>query len=721
MTKYILIILTIFYSNFIFAQISEGGIPVSWKESIPDNNISYYLLPDIQTPTKSINTDKHGSFVFAKIIEFNKDIKNAGTHTKLPNGDNLWRIKIKSAGAYSLNFTFSRFLIPDGAQVFIYTPGRMHKLGAFTGKNNKPYGLLSIAPIQGDEIIVEYYEPEDVDFSGELTIGDVGHDFLNIFAHKDGQYGASGDCNIDINCPEGADWKKQKRAVCRLIINNNLLCSGVLVNNTGNDKTPYVLSANHCIDNNNAAQHTVFVFNYESPTCNGPDGSVEQSISGAELVATKNRNQGFLDFTLLKLSNDVPDGYKPYFAGWDSRTDKPANGTCIHHPWGDVKKISQDYDSPDVSTYLGWGYDPQSFWRVNYWDKGTTEGGSSGSPLFNQDKRIVGTLTGGEASCETDSCDYFQMFAVCYDKYSADTLQLKHWLDPNNTGAEFIDGLDTESQENEVADLINVTHWIEGQKLALYTANDGGYLAGNNAYQDKAKAEFFNKIEFGNRNAVTGAYIAFGYATGNNEQQIELQVIKDNMGIPSSTVLGSSFASLEEIKDKADKDYVYYKFEPPVEINSSIYLSIVLPQVEGDTVALMTVEEADINTAWELNRDNEWRPYSDSDNSWGIKLSHLIALEIGRFTSINEECASNNNLNIFPNPAIDIINITTDNNIKINNVSVYNNLGIKVITIAGSDFIYPNYSINILSLNSGVYFITVSGENNIYSKSFIKK
>jgi V8-like Glu-specific endopeptidase len=718
MTKYILIILTIFYGNFLFAQISEGGLPVSWKESIPANNISYYLLPDAGETPKNINADKHGSFVFAKVIEFNKDIKKAGTHIKLPNGDNLWQIKIKSAGAYSLNLTFSRFLIPDRAEVFIYTPGKMRKLGAFTSKNNKPFGSLSVAPIQGDEIIIEYYEPEDVDFNGELIIGDIGHDFLNIFTHKDGQYGASGDCNIDVNCPEGADWKKQKRAVCRLIINNNLLCTGVLVNNTNNDKTPYILSANHCIDNNNAAQHTVFVFNYESPSCNGPDGSVEQSISGAELIATKNRGQGFLDFTLLKLSSDVPISYKPFFAGWDSRTNQPQAGTCIHHPWGDVKKISQDYDSPDVSTYLGWGYDPQSFWRINYWDKGTTEGGSSGSPLFNQDKRVVGTLTGGEASCETDSCDYFQMFAVCYDKYSTDTLQLKHWLDPNNTGAEFIDGLDTESQETEIADLINVTHWSEGQDLALYTANDGGYLAGNNAYQDKAKAEFFNKIEFGNRNAVTGAYIAFGYATGNNEQQIELQVIKDNMGIPTSTILGSAFASLGEIKDKADKDYVYYKFEPPVEVNSSIYLSVVLPQVEGDTIALMTVEEADINTAWELNRNDEWRPYSDPDNSWGVKLSHLIALEIGRFTAINEKSA-NNDFNIYPNPADDAINITTNKNTAISNISIYNNLGIKVINIA--DVNYYNYSINLSSLNPGLYFITISSENQVFSKPFIKR
>ncbi len=719
------VILSILLAHIIIsisvAQISQGGLPYSWQQTLQKGLPDAILLPAVQIP-KIENRDftKHGTFAFAETIEFNKSIDKAGEWIQLDNGDRLWRIRLKSEGAYSINFTFSKYLIPEGAEVFVYSPDKTYKIGAFTDKNNKEYGSLAIAPIPGDEIVIEYYEPEDVDFNGELTIGTIGHDYLNIFGKKDGQYGASGECNIDVNCPEGANWQVQKKSVCRMIINNSLLCSGSLVNNTSQNKAPYVLSANHCVNNQTKAENTVFVFNYESPTCDGPDGSVDQSISGADLVATKNNNQGYLDFTLLKLSTDIPLNYKPFFAGWDSRGTTPEKETCIHHPWGDVKKISHDFDPADVVSYVGWGYDPNSFWRINYWDNGTTEGGSSGSPLFDQNKRIIGTLTGGEASCSVDSCDFFQMFSVTYDKYADYDLQLKHWLDPLNSGVAFLDGMDTESGDTEVADLINVAHWVAGQNLAFYLANDGGYLAGNNIYQDKAKAEFYNKTEFGNRNAVTGAYVAFGYATGRDNTMIELQVLKDNMGSPS-TLLGSAKATLKEIKEKADKDYVYCSFDPPIEINGSIYLSVVLPQYEGDTVALMTVEEAEVNTAWEFNYDEEWWPYSHPDNSWGIKLSHIIALEIGRFTAINETPDFADNIKLYPNPATNEININlgSEHNKKVD-IEIYEVFGRLV-----SQNIYPDknsdINIDISGLQAGFYLVAINIDGKTITKKFVKK
>ncbi len=722
MKKFILSFLFVQFAIIVsIAQISQGGLPYSWQQTITEQLLNTTLLPAVQIPKlNNKNIDKNGSFVFAEIIKFNKNTNEVGKWIELDNGDRLWRIRLKSEGAYSINFTFSRFLIPEGAEVFVYSPNRTYKLGAFTNKNNKIYGSLTIAPIPGNEIVIEYFEPEDAEFNGELTIGTIGHDYLNVFGVKDGQFGASGECNIDINCPEGDNWQVQKKAICRLIINNSRLCTGSLINNTSLNKTPYVLSANHCISTQSEAENTVYVFNYESPSCNGPDGSVDQSISGADLIATKNNYQGYLDYTLIRLSTDIPLNYKPYFAGWDSRGIIPEKETCIHHPWGDVKKISRDFDPAEIVSYVGWGYDPNSFWRINYWDNGTTEGGSSGSPLFDQNKHIIGTLTGGEASCTVDSCDYYQMFSVAYDKYSDYDLQLKHWLDPLNSGVEFLDGLNTESGNTEVTDLINVVHWVVGQSLAFYLANDGGYLAGNNIYQDKAKAEFYNKNEYGNRNAVTGAYVAFAYATGRDDEMIELQVLKDNMGMPS-TLLGSAKVTLKEIKEKADKDYVYYNFDPPVEINSSIYLSVVLPQYEGDTVALMTVEEAENNTAWELNYNNEWIPYSHPDSSWGIKLSHIIALEIGRFTAINEKPNLVDIIKLYPNPATNKINIklnpTCNKNVSIEIYEVYGRLVYKKL----NSNINNEFNIDISKLQAGFYLMAININGKVITKKFIKK
>jgi hypothetical protein len=90
------------------------------------------------------------------------------------------------------------------------------------------------------------------------------------------------------------------------------------------------------------------------------------------------------------------------------------------------------------------GSEANGVWQVE-WDRNTTtEGGSSGSPLFNQDHRIIGQLWGGGASCSNLSApDYYGRLSNSWNPSgSNNTNQLKFWLDPNNTGASFIDGFD---------------------------------------------------------------------------------------------------------------------------------------------------------------------------------------------------------------------------------------------------------------------------------------
>lgn len=420
-----------------FSQISHGGMPLSWHKSMQIVEPKPLTLPTIVAPNASKSTiQKNGSFTFAELIELNKWSYEVGNWTILPGGDKLWMLRLKSGGAYSLNFTFDKYLLPEGAQLFVYTPDHKHKLGAFTYKNNKPYGSLAIAAIPGDEIIIEYYEPVEVEFEAELKIGSIGHDYLNIFGSKDGQYGASDTCNIDVNCEEGKDWQKHKQAVVRIISHNTGLCSGTVLNNARYDKQPIVLTASHCFINKKTPENSVFYFNYESPGCNGPDGETDQTISGAILLADKEKDNGYLDFSLIKLSEQIPEEYEPYFAGWDATGNAPQSTVCIHHPWGDVKKISLDYDPSEPASYLGYGYDPNTFWQIIRWDAGMTQGGSSGSPLFDQNGRVVGSLSGGDAAYCSDEPvnDYYQMLSVAYDKYLNDSMQMKAWLDPDNSG-----------------------------------------------------------------------------------------------------------------------------------------------------------------------------------------------------------------------------------------------------------------------------------------------
>ena len=133
------------------------------------------------------------------------------------------------------------------------------------------------------------------------------------------------------------------------------------------------------------SKNLFFYFDYESPYCNGPDGNSLKSISGSSLIATTDNN---LDFALVELTAEPPFNYRPYFTGWNNTNIPPDNSFSIHHPLGDVKKIAIDVDQATTDDY-GEGYDVNTHWLIGDWETGTTEKGSSGAPLFNQDGELI--------------------------------------------------------------------------------------------------------------------------------------------------------------------------------------------------------------------------------------------------------------------------------------------------------------------------------------------
>ena len=200
------------------------------------------------------------------------------------------------------------------------------------------------------------------------------------------------------------------------------LCTGSMINNTEQDLTPYFLTANHCLGGNNS---WIFMFNYQSPGCSNQDGPTNMTTSGSTLLASSATS----DFALLELNESPPEEYNVFYAGWDISGNTPNTPVCIHHPSGDIKKISFDYDNASNAG---------SFWDINNWEDGTTEPGSSGSPLFDGNtKRIVGQLYGGTASCTSITYDTYGKTSVSWD------LGMSAYLDPSNTGVEILDGTST--------------------------------------------------------------------------------------------------------------------------------------------------------------------------------------------------------------------------------------------------------------------------------------
>ncbi len=439
----LLLVSILYFLNipFSYSQIGHGGAPLSSKFGL-SNNINFIKLSPVdneQEREENMPNDDLKLYPFAKMIDVSIDVFENATLDSLSDGT-LWRMGIISQNALSIYTVFSKFSLPDDAYLFVYSANKKQILGKFTSDNNKANGKLTIMPVAGDTVIYEYFQANSVKSKAELIISLIGHDYRGIIPlldnSKDGSFGSSGDCNVDINCFEGTEWQKEKHAVCRIIANGSL-CTGTLVNNTNFDARPLFLTAHHCISEQATADNMLCVFNYESAICNGEDGSVEQSISGGLVRATTDN----LDFCLIELSESPLPSFQPYFAAWN-RVDTPAvNTTCIHHPHGDVKKISKDDDASVTGDY-GYGFDNNSHWLISDWELGTTEGGSSGSPLFNQNHQVIGDLTGGEASCANSVNDYFSKFAIAWDSYSDHNKQLKYWLDPAGTEAEQIAGYD---------------------------------------------------------------------------------------------------------------------------------------------------------------------------------------------------------------------------------------------------------------------------------------
>jgi hypothetical protein len=452
--KYLLICLLFLIQQVADAQLSRGGKPIGagtmkssfqWI-SLDDARVDELLLEDQADAIRGLKNRR-----IAREIPVSLNPERDGTWEWMHDGTRIWRLGIRGTGARALGIVFNRYFLEEGARLFLYDPMMKKVLGAYTNENNKSSAMLPVSYLPGGELIIQLEIPFELVDYGELQVGTVRYAYQPVFEDKslyDDYFGRADSCNIDINCPAGNDWQLLKRSVVRMV--NAELCTGVLVNNTNEDGKPYIYTAAHCVFDRSSGEYqpSVFYFNYDSPTCDGPDGNDQFSIAGATLVATGDtsenpRDADSLDFALLELSVIPPDSFMPYYAGWNRSKSPAQHTTTIHHPRGDVKKISKDYDPPETS-YHDEDYLPElvkySHWRILEWDLATTQSGSSGCPLFDQDQRVVGTLTGGAANCVNSVNDYYTKFDYAWDYYDALTKQLKHWLDPAGNGTMTLDG-----------------------------------------------------------------------------------------------------------------------------------------------------------------------------------------------------------------------------------------------------------------------------------------
>jgi hypothetical protein len=443
---YSLFSLSILISGAVKAQIIyESGTPVSWKvfksatAQLPVETLPSFDLATLIAEDAVNDVEKMGPWRFGKAFETSYNTENSGIWHELENGEQFWRLAIRSKDALSMNVIFDEYILVPGDQVFIYSEDRSDVIGPFTHQNNKDWKGLATLPVSGETIIIELIRTNaDSDKKSKLSIGQVTHGYRDIFGYAKGIYekglGDSGPCNNNVICAEGDPWRCEISSVAIIIVGGSGACTGSVLNNHLQDERPLFLSANHCGTN---VTNWVFRFNWDSPTCTPTaNGPTNQTVSGAALLA----NSGGSDFSLMELSSPIPASYNVYYSGWDATGNFPTNQTGIHHPSGDVKKISFDTDAAVHGTMAG-----APCWQILTWEDGTTEPGSSGSGLWDQDHHLIGQLFGGTASCGNNIDDFYGRLDISWDGGGSPTSRLKDHLDPNTTGVKLLDGLGTGS------------------------------------------------------------------------------------------------------------------------------------------------------------------------------------------------------------------------------------------------------------------------------------
>ena len=370
---------------------------------------------------------------------------SAGSWETLIDGSSLWRLRIASPGALSLNLGLDRFELPEGASLWLYDGNGTMVQGPYTRDHQNADGGLWTAVVLGDEIVAELHLP-GAEANVDLRIASVNHGYRGFGDLPSTIPTKQGTCNIDVICPEGDGWRDQIRATARITISGAFLCSAQLVNNTAEDGAPYMLTAQHCVENAPEATSVVAYWNYESPSCGLlAGGSLAQNQSGATLVSLWAWTTGS-DFTLVRLDQTPDPVFNVYYSGWDASGNIPPGSVGIHHPSGDEKAISFNDDPLDKVNYYGFG---SYQWRINHWEQGTTEGGSSGSCIYDPTSRLcVGTLTAGTAACNDPlgppaGYDIYGRMDVHWTGDGTPQSRLSDWLDPLATGALTLAGRDS--------------------------------------------------------------------------------------------------------------------------------------------------------------------------------------------------------------------------------------------------------------------------------------
>ncbi len=326
----------------------------------------------------------------------------------------------------------SMFIVSE----FLKDPNLFMVFGPVTSKQNLESRIFLTDIIKGESVILYLYIPENKKVNAKLSISRIVHGYKDLYAglfNSTKGLGDSGPCQKNVLCYPS--WENEAGGVALVFKEGGTsVCSGCLLNSSGQDYKGYFLTAFHCVDTYMPygelsqqeklnAEEWMFKFNYKKTSCYGSGLATSTIYQDCDFKAAWRDS----DFALVELdNNNLGNNMCLSFLGWDRRSNVPTEGTMIHHPSADVMKIS--FDEDQLVETDEWENSWDGFWKV-VWDIGAAENKSSGAPLFDQNKRVVGQLLGGPSECYGDDMrDWFGCFHHSWTGGGTSTTRLSNHL-----------------------------------------------------------------------------------------------------------------------------------------------------------------------------------------------------------------------------------------------------------------------------------------------------
>ena len=388
-------------------------------KQFPPIDLSSYQEDVLST---DMNTEK--PFQYCKSLEVNYTLSD-GNWVDLESG-RLWFLTFESAGAHLLSFVINDFHLPTGASLYIVNQEGTTLYGPVKdGSIQNRKGFLTDA-IDGSIVTILLFEPKSHVEKSSLRITRVNHYYAD---SRSDPTRSGNDCTIDVACIPG--WDFEADGIGRLFVlhNDGLFSgSGALVMTADRSFKGYFLTAMHVVDGGTLESVSFF---YRRKTCNGNQEYTR--VTCYNIV--ERASWGAADMALLEILDLPTNNQKLTWLGWDRSGNSSYGGYCLHHPYGiNPTKISKELDQ--IGTYSS----NSNYWDVTF-DVSTTMEGSSGGPLLDSNRRIIGvkkgTVEGGSNDCE-NLRKIFGKFSKFWTGGFTDNSRLSNWLDPTGTGVFFV-------------------------------------------------------------------------------------------------------------------------------------------------------------------------------------------------------------------------------------------------------------------------------------------